>query len=376
MNPIRIRGVAEMAVTLPYQLGYHLQDCLVVVALHRGAMGMIQRIDLPPPPLAGSTACQLAGSLRREDPDAVLLVAYERARGCAQPLLEAMAARLADDGIEVTERLVVRDNRLYAHDRPDIPEEGLVLPEAAGIPAVADFVALEVAPLPSRASLEAVVAADATGSEQVRVALARPAPARAGQALGVSGSRGGLGAGDPHRQAVERLARLSLWSRACDVSVTARPVDELSPDDVATLVRSLEDRALRDGVIARLCPRTLPLEALDEDLADALRATIPDPTWDACTGGGRTAALAAHRLLARLQWLARSVPDEHCAGLLTVLASVAWWMGEGSLARVAVERALSSAPDYTLARLLEQMIDHGVRPARADEAGTSRALSA
>jgi hypothetical protein len=480
MNPIRLRGTADVVAALPYQLGYHLEDCLVVVALRGRSVGMLQRLDLPEPGRARDAAGQLVEPLLREDPDAVLLVAYEGDAGAATAVLDAAAARIAGAGIAVLPRVVVRDGRWYGPDCHDgcCPEEGAALPEPADTPAVADFVGLEVAPLPSRGSLASLVAADDAVCREVAAALAQPVaswpgPSKRGRAVGVSrpsaeegndphraaverlsrlslwaracdvsvsarpvdelsaegvalpqpadtpavadfvglevaplpsreslaslvaaddavcrevaaalaqpgaswpgpsklGRAVGAGGpaadecGDPHRAAVERLSRLSLWARACDVSVSARPVDELSADGVAELVRSLEDRALRDGLIARLCPQTLPFDKLDEDLADALLTTLPEPAWArAAGGGGRAAALAARRLLTRLQWLVRAVPDEHCAPVLTVLASVAWWMGEGSVARVALERALEHVPDYRLARLLEQLLDHGIRP--------------
>jgi hypothetical protein len=380
MNPIRLRGTADVVAALPYQLGYHLEDCLVVVALRGRSVGMLQRLDLPEPGRARDAAGQLVEPLLREDPDAVLLVAYEGDAGAATAVLDAAAARIAGAGIAVLPRVVVRDGRWYGPDCHDgcCPEEGAALPEPADTPAVADFVGLEVAPLPSRGSLASLVAADDAVCREVAAALAQPVaswpgPSKRGRAVGVSRPSAEEG-NDPHRAAVERLSRLSLWARACDVSVSARPVDELSAEGVAELVRSLEDRALRDGLIARLCPHTLPFDKLDEDLADALLTTLPEPAWSVqAGGGGRSAALAARRLLTRLQWLVRAVPDDHCAPVLTVLASVAWWMGEGSVARVALERALAHAPDYRLARLLEQLLDHGIRPGGG---AAHRALSA
>ena len=58
----------------------------------------------------------------------------------------------------------------------------------------------------------------------------------------------------------------------------------------------------------------------------------------------------------------RVVPDEHAAAPLTVLAHLAWWLGDGALARTCLERALAAAPGYRLALLLERMLDLGVRP--------------
>jgi transposase len=41
---------------------------------------------------------------------------------------------------------------------------------------------------------------------------------------------------------------------------------------------------------------------------------------------------------------------------------VAWWRGDGALARTCLDRALDATPGYRLALLLERMLDLGVRP--------------
>jgi hypothetical protein len=41
---------------------------------------------------------------------------------------------------------------------------------------------------------------------------------------------------------------------------------------------------------------------------------------------------------------------------------VAWYHGQGTLARVALDRALGDIPDYRLAGLVEQLVDLGLRP--------------
>ena len=49
MNPtcIRLGGPSDILAVLPYQLGFHPRDSLVVVSLHGTRMGLVQRIDLP-----------------------------------------------------------------------------------------------------------------------------------------------------------------------------------------------------------------------------------------------------------------------------------------------------------------------------------------
>jgi hypothetical protein len=146
-----------------------------------------------------------------------------------------------------------------------------------------------------------------------------------------------------------------------DVGAGATPVEALTAEQVATLVESLLDVGLRDAVIAWLCPGTLPLELLPDDLADAVASSLPARVWADRAGGDPAAVVAGRRLLARLQWVVRAVPDESAAPALTVLANYAWWLGDGALTRVALDRALLHDPGYRLARLLERMVDLGLR---------------
>ena len=46
---IRLRGAADIITVLPYHLGYRPADSLVVVCLTGNRIGMVGRIDLPPP---------------------------------------------------------------------------------------------------------------------------------------------------------------------------------------------------------------------------------------------------------------------------------------------------------------------------------------
>ena len=48
--------------------------------------------------------------------------------------------------------------------------------------------------------------------------------------------------------------------------------------------------------------------------------------------------------------------------VLTVLAALTWHLGEGTLTRMALDRALALEPGYRLALLLERMVDLAIRP--------------
>jgi hypothetical protein len=47
-----------------------------------------------------------------------------------------------------------------------------------------------------------------------------------------------------------------------------------------------------------------------------------------------------------------------------VVANYAWWRGDGTIARLALDRALSIDPGYRLAALLARVVDLGIRLTR------------
>jgi hypothetical protein len=71
---------------------------------------------------------------------------------------------------------------------------------------------------------------------------------------------------------------------------------------------------------------------------------------------------AGDGLVERLAMVCRAAPPELSPGPLTLLAHVVWWLGDGALARTALDRALEVDPDYRLATLLARMVDVAARP--------------
>jgi hypothetical protein len=49
----------------------------------------------------------------------------------------------------------------------------------------------------------------------------------------------------------------------------------------------------------------------------------------------------------------------------SLLAFTAWQSGEGALANIAIDRALAADPEYSLAKLLRDIMDAGVPPSAA-----------
>lgn len=401
MNPISLRSPGDVVAVLPYQLGYHPHDSVVLVALRDRAVVLVGRLDLPPPDEVDAAARMLVGPVRHEEPDTVLLVGYETDDGQARPVLDAARDHLVRAGLQVLDRVVVRAGRWFAVDCETdcCPADGIPVPQPADTPAVSEFVGLGVAPLSSRGDLADLVAADPDRTPAVAQALAERA-ARAAR-------------DDPGRLLARRFEALSLWAvvlglarvpeidpRSGSRSVglpdllpdlhsadDAAAVEGVRADQVALLVESLQDLELRDALVAWLCPGTMPDDCLSEDLRDAVGTCLPRPSWSedesagpAVRALGTGPVAAARQYQGRLQHLVRAVPDEHAPAFLTVLANLAWWTGDGALARTCLDRALAADPGYRLAVLLEQMVDLGIRTAgpgqrrpRSGRAGHRRA---
>jgi hypothetical protein len=362
---IHLSGPADVLTVLPYQLGFHPHDCLVVVSLRGTRMGLVQRIDLPPPAHVRDAVAAMIAPLRQDVPRAVLLIGFEEVEGESRAMLDEMADACLAHGVEVDDRLVVRGGRWFDLDcvRGCCPPGGLPLPPPSGVPAVAEFVGREICPLPDRSALADLL-------EPIRPQLSREVERLADEWLQLR-----LEATDAEREPKPsiragelhgfRASELALWSLVLCDQDDAEPIGALPPQDLAMLAMSLTDVDLRDGLIAWLCPGTLSLDLIDPILSLQMSGALSVPR---CLDGDvreMAQVIGRQRIERRLCELSAMLPDQCAVPTLTVLASFTWWRGDGALTRIALERALRIDPQYRLALLLEQMVDLAIRPERA-----------
>jgi len=372
---IRLRGPADIITVLPYHLGYRPAESLVVVCLMRNRIGVVGRIDLPPPDVDPDlVAVELLPIVRRERPDAVVLVGFESTHGQAEPASVAMRDAIESAGIRVVERLVVRDGRWWSLDcdRDCCPAEGEPVQTDDEVPAVSDYIVRGRRPAGSRADLAARLAH-------------RPEPEQDRRCAAFVND---LATARRSRSALQRRRRRMLqdWARILDLTPSGPDAVAAPPprDDEAWAwaVVSLLDVAVRDLLIAWLCPGTLDLEVFPASLRRLAESVLPPrslrPARDARdardASDARSAPVAedavedtvedvvGEGLVDRLAMVCRAAPPELSPGPLTVLAHVVWWQGDGALARTALDQALAVDPDYRLAALLERMVDVAARP--------------
>nr|WP_257910340.1 DUF4192 domain-containing protein [Janibacter limosus] len=205
----RPRNPLELAVLLPYQLGYHPGPSVVPVVMQESRFGMLQRHDLPDDPHDGLAVARHALSVAvREGATSIMLIAFEDDARESAPLVEALVAAADEVAVEVGLQLVVRDGHghLTGQRGPTIVRP---LPPPEDVPAVAPFVHAGVYPLPSRDHL-------------IRGAL----PAR-DEHRAAAVAAAGRTSGAPDDKAVTQV-----WGRVLDPSAGALAVADLTDDEL------------------------------------------------------------------------------------------------------------------------------------------------
>jgi hypothetical protein len=338
-HALNLTSPGELIAAVPFLLGFHPCRSILLMALRQRRLNLTQRLDLPDAGQEFQAAAAMIGPLLRDQPDSALVIGYEDHPGQSRPIIDRLSALLAQNQIPMVDRLVVYEGRWRSLDCADphcCPPDGTQVPEPADVPHIAaEFVGAGVAPLTARVDLQDSVEAQASAAH-VGTILER---------MDIGGKETGALELSPDSVA-------DSWARVVDL----RPDAPLpSVEDAAVTLISLRQVGIRDGIIALLMSSTLAPDRLPadvRDLTDAIRRKVPVPLTDHSWDRG---------LQQRLTALCRLAPDEHAAAPLTVLASYSWWAGDGTIARVALERARRCDPTYRLALLLEAMLDLGIR---------------
>jgi len=335
---LSVRSPADLIAAVPYLLGFHPADSVVAVAVRGPRVVFAARGDVPPPGASpherDGLAAQIASVVGRQGATAVMVVGYGAAARVT-PAVDALLAAFRRADLQVLEALRVTDGRYWSYlcERADCcPPDGTACDPTSSPLAAAASYAGQVA-LPDRAALVAQVdAAEYADREPMRRATER-----AGHRL-----RDLVEAAPPADLLGRRALRLAGHAAVREALGRYRSCGRLTDDEVAWLSVLLMHLPVRD-------------QAWEQITDDECHVTL----W--------------------LDVVRRAAPD-FLAAPACLLSFAAWRQGQGALASVAVERALLVAPDYSMARLMDEVLRHGLppsaladwRPARSGRPARSR----
>ncbi|MGW2513123.1 DUF4192 domain-containing protein [Streptomyces scopuliridis] len=346
---ITLRSPAELADALPYLLGFHPTDSIVMVALQgdRGRFGGRLRLGIPRspkewPPVADQLAeCLIEGSERRSGrPEGIVVflcqdpAAGETGRQVMErlrPLAQRLRTACGSLDVPVHEALCISDGRFWSYCCPDVrccPPEGtgLALPGTSVMAAAAAYAGVQV-----RGSLREMEARlepwRMPAAEEQERALDDAGAALVPRILG-GGSRERVGE-ETLRLARALIGRLKEAPGAGRADTDAEDDRLITHEEAATVILGLQDKETRDRAAE----------------------------W--MEGAEAAPALRLWRALSR-----RCVGPyaEHAAAPLTLAGWVAWSTGDEPSARVALGLALRLDPQYVFARLLHQACNEGLDP--------------
>ncbi|MFE6774655.1 DUF4192 domain-containing protein [Streptomyces sp. NPDC057702] len=346
---VTLRSPAELADALPYLLGFHPTDSVVMVALlgGRGRFGARLRLGIPStrqdwPHVCDQLAeCLITGSRERghQVTGVVLFLCQEPGEGASghevmerlRPLAQRLRTACGELEAPVFEALCLSGGRFWSYCCPDqrcCSSEGtpLMLPGTSTMAAAATYAGIQIrgslrqmearlAPLPASRLPQQESALDKAASSLVPKMFGDSALAVRHRTVGLI------------RQALDRFERAASVSGRS--AADARDDDLLAQDEAAEIIIGLQDRATRDRAAE----------------------------W--MEGPEAESALRLWRALAR-----RCVGayEEYAAAPLALAGWVAWSLGDEPEARVALSQALHADPEYVFARLLHQACNEGTDP--------------
>ncbi len=301
----------DLLAAIPFLIGYHPENSLVLVALKDDTVGMALRVDMPTD-IALESYDLLASHFQREAADAALVVAYVDSQTDPEPVLINTSAALLRAGISIKESLIVSDGRyrsMLCHDSECCPPLGSPIPDIDS----------------SRIAAEHVIAG-------------HPMPF-----ANVSGL-------------VQSIAALPTameerWQREVQtfwVESDSENLLELQRDGATAVIdlageytqgRGAEDRELTARVIGRIS---------DIQVRDFALGSHNAETADAYWQMWRELLLIA--------------PRGFVAPIASIFAALAYERGEGALAHKALDRALADDDRYSLALLLRRVFTAGWPP--------------
>jgi hypothetical protein len=303
-----LRSLRDLLAVVPYLLGFHPAESLVLLALRGREITFQVRADLPDPRDVPDLSARLAAVVRRQVPTSVIILGYGPGARTT-PLVLGVQAAVEAAGIPVLDALRVADGRYWSY----------LCTVPSCCPPDGQPYDLATSPV----TTEAIVA---------------------GQVI------------EPSREAFgRRLDPVAGAQRHAMTVATDRARERLlALGGVRPLVRA--GRVAVDDAVAR---QREGVRLSDDEVAWLSLVLVHRPVRDrawACVGGDFDLHVAL--------WtdVLRRCEPELVVAPATLLAFAAWRAGDGAVASIALSRALSVDPGYPMAILMARALMGGLAP--------------
>jgi len=302
----------DLIAAIPFLIGYHPVDSLVVVSIKENCIGMAMRVDYPID-LPTAAYDLLASHLQREGSTGALLVAYvPSGRSDGESVLSDLAAALHRIDLKVDESLLIQDGRYRSTMCSDVqccPSNG------RDVPAIDS----------SRIAMEHVVAGRAMPFANLEA---------------LTESISALVIADDEKW-IARVSKFAVPEKSDDLT-------KLQRDGATAVIDLAGEFALGRGgedleLVARVIGRLSDIQVRDFALGTHTEEDIDNFF---------------------LMWrhLMRMAPAGYVAPIASLFAALAYESGDGALAHRALDRALADTNGYSLALLLRRVFTAGWPP--------------
>ena len=301
----------DLLTAIPFLIGYHPTDSLVLVSLSDESVGMAMRVDYPKD-IHSTSAHDLIDSLVmhlvREGGDGALAIAYSPMdHHDGELFLSFVSSALNDANIQLREALLVQGGRwrsTLCHDIECCPPLGRELPE---------------------------ISASRIAAEQVRAG--RPMPYLDSKAL------------------VDSISCLELSVDPKFLELVSVPVT--SQKEGAICVIDLASRFISGAIGSDI--------ASDQELSAKVISALRDiQVRDFALGSHSESTLQIYSMMWR--YLMRIAPLGYVAPIACLMAALSYENGDGALANRCLDRAFTDEPSYSLAGLLRRVFSAGWPP--------------
>jgi hypothetical protein len=302
----------DLITAVPFLIGFHPTDSIVLISIKDEAIGLAMRIDLPTE-LDSDAIELLAHHFLREEAQSALLVAYmPDSRDDGDSLLISLGAGLIRSGIDIQESIVVRGGRyrsIICRDASCCPAMGVSIPIIEESEIAAEHVVAGI-PMPyaNISDLAETISADPSSLEL-------------------------------------------QWSDEVNRFYIAEDSEELRAlrrDGVETMDLLVDEYRVGHGLTDRILAARMIGRMSDVQVRDYALGVHGEDTYD----------------LYFTMWreLLRLAPRGFVAPIACIVAAMAYEGGDGALAQKALDRAFADDEKYPLAQLLRRVFNAGWPP--------------